>query len=30
DTAYLQSGIQTITTEKARQDALERSQAETR
>ncbi|GAA4655837.1 hypothetical protein GCM10023346_49190 [Arthrobacter gyeryongensis] len=30
DAAYLESGIQTITTEKARQDALERSQEETR
>ncbi|MET3952871.1 hypothetical protein [Arthrobacter sp. UYEF36] len=30
DTAYLESGIQTITTEKARQDALARSQDETR
>ncbi|MET3948748.1 hypothetical protein ABIB49_003473 [Arthrobacter sp. UYCu512] len=30
DTAYLESGIQTITTEKARQDELARSQEETR
>ena len=30
DAAYLESGIQAITTEKARQDALERSQEETR
>jgi hypothetical protein len=30
DAAYLESGIQTITTEKARQDELDRSQAETR
>ena len=30
DAAYLESGIQTITTEKARQDALDRSQEETR
>lgn len=30
DAAYLESGIQTITTEKARQDALERNQEETR
>jgi hypothetical protein len=30
DAAYLESGIRTITTEKARQDALERSQEETR
>jgi hypothetical protein len=30
DAAYLESGIQTITTERARQDALQRSQEETR
>jgi hypothetical protein len=30
DAAYLESGIQTITTEKTRQDALKRSQEETR
>ncbi len=30
DAAYLESGIQTVATEKARQDALERSQEETR
>ncbi|BCW42786.1 hypothetical protein StoSoilB3_43210 (plasmid) [Arthrobacter sp. StoSoilB3] len=30
DTAYLESGIQTVTTEKARQDALALSQEETR
>jgi hypothetical protein len=30
DTAYLESGIQTITTEKARQDELARTQEETR
>ncbi|MET4097069.1 hypothetical protein [Arthrobacter sp. UYCu712] len=30
DGAYLESGIQTITTEKARQDALDRSQEEAR
>jgi hypothetical protein len=30
DAAYLESGIQTVTTERARQDALQRSQAETR
>jgi hypothetical protein len=30
DSAYLESGIRTATTEKARQDALERSQEETR
>ncbi|WP_369745686.1 hypothetical protein [Paenarthrobacter sp. AMU7] len=30
DTAYLESGIQTVTTEKARQDALTRSQEEAR
>lgn len=30
DSAYLESGIQTMTTEKARQDALARSQEETR
>ena len=30
DAAYLESGIQTITTEKARQDELARSQEETR
>jgi hypothetical protein len=30
DAAYLESGIQTITTGKARQDALDRSQEETR
>lgn len=30
DAAYLESGIQTITTEKARQDALDRSREETR
>ena len=30
DSAYLESGLQTITTEKARQDGLSRSQEETR
>jgi hypothetical protein len=30
DTAYFESGIQTITTERARQEALQRSQEETR
>lgn len=30
DAAYLESGIQTITTERARQDALQRSQEESR
>lgn len=30
DAAYLESGIQTVTTERARQDALQRSQEETR
>ncbi|MEC5181262.1 hypothetical protein [Arthrobacter sp. CG_A4] len=30
DAAYLESGVQTITTERARQDALARSQEETR
>jgi hypothetical protein len=30
DAAYLESGIQTVTTEKARQDALDRSQEEAR